>query len=215
MASQSTNTQTCRLLMTALVLLSGGQDSAVCLAWALREFEYVETVGFDYGQRHRVELDCRKEIIRHLCPGTIDHLIKIDLISDSYLTGGTSGTFVPARNIIFFSYAAALAWKLGITDIVGGMCRTDDAGYPDCRKSTIAAMQLTLRLGMDREFILHTPLIDMDKRAIWSLGRYLGISELIEEHTNTCYNGDRRKRHPWGYGCGECQSCLLRSRGYT
>ena len=221
----------------ALVLLSGGQDSATCLAWALDQFATVETVGFDYGQRHEVELVCRKEILRRmpsLKPDWVgrlgeDHaldLAALGEISDSALTrdvaiavaeGGLPNTFVPGRNIVFLTFAAALAYRRGLRHLVGGMCETDYSGYPDCRDDAIKALQVALNLGMDQRFILETPLMWRDKAATWEFAARLGgepLVELIVEHSHTCYLGKREKRHEWGYGCGACPACELRAKGY-
>jgi 7-cyano-7-deazaguanine synthase len=221
----------------ALVLFSGGQDSATCLAWALDRFERVETLGFDYGQRHRVELDCRKGlregIVLHSAVWSDrlgeDHTLRLDAlaeVSDTALTRDVEirmredkllNTFVPGRNLVFLTFAAALAYRRGLRHIVGGMCETDFSGYPDCRDDTIKAMQIVLNLGMERRFVLHTPLMWIDKSATWRLAADLGgdrLVELICDETHTCYMGDRTHRHPWGYGCGECPACELRANGW-
>jgi 7-cyano-7-deazaguanine synthase len=222
----------------ALVLFSGGQDSTVCLAWALERFECVETIGFDYGQRHRVELDVRERVrerMRAMRPQweqglgadhTV-HLAALAALSESALTRdiaiemGESGlptTFVPGRNLVFFCLAGALAYRRGIKHLVAGMCETDYSGYPDCRDDTIKAMQLALNLGMDRRFVIHTPLMWIDKAATFALARRIGGEELVEllvEETHSCYLGDRSHRHEWGYGCGECPACKLRADGYA
>ncbi len=222
---------------SALVLFSGGQDSTVCLAWALKRFARVETIGFDYGQRHAVELEARQavraEIVRQF-PGWgtrlgEDHMLALPTlarISDTALTrdaeitmtdSGLPSTFVPGRNILFFSYAAALAYRRGIADLVGGMCETDYSGYPDCRNETLQSLAHTLTLGMDRDFTIHTPLMWIDKAGTWAMAQELGgdaLVELIVAHTHTCYIGDRSERHGWGYGCGECPACELRARGW-
>lgn len=222
----------------ALVLFSGGQDSTTCLAWALDRFACVETVGFDYGQRHRVELACRKAVregIAALAPRWAerlgeDHTLSLAAlgdVSDTALTRetaietGASGlptTFVPGRNLIFLTFAAALAYGRNLRHIVGGMCETDYSGYPDCRDDTIKAMQLVLNLGMERRFVIHTPLMWIDKAATWRLADELGgeaLVDLIRESTHSCYRGDRVNRHDWGFGCGTCPACVLRARGYT
>src|ERR1700761_833404 len=221
----------------ALVLFSGGQDSATCLAWALERFEKVETIGFDYGQRHRVELDCRLRIrdgMPAINPSWAtrlgeDHMIALDSlgrVSDTALTRdaeirmgeeGLPNTFVPSRNLIFFTFAAAVAFRRGLRHLVGGMCETDYSGYPDCRDNTIKALQVALNLGMDRSFALQTPLMWIDKAETWSLARELGGEPLIEiliDHTHTCYRNERGPRHDWGYGCGNCPACSLRQRGF-
>jgi 7-cyano-7-deazaguanine synthase len=222
---------------TALVLFSGGQDSTVCLAWALERFERVETVGFDYGQRHRIELEMRPRIRAELAKLKAewrarlgeDHLVSLDAIaaiSESALTRevaieiGESGlptTFVPGRNLIFLCFAGAVAYRRGAAHIVAGMCETDYSGYPDCRDETIKAMGRALELGMDRHFELHTPLMWIDKAATFALAHALGgdaLIRLVVEETHSCYLGDRSHRHAWGYGCGECPACKLRSAGW-
>ena len=222
----------------ALVLFSGGQDSATCLAWALDRFTEIETVGFDYGQRHRIELDRRAAIgqkLREEFPAWAprlgsDHTLdlrSLAAVSQSALTGdmevalgaeGLPTTFVPGRNIIFLSFAAALAYRRGIRHIVGGMCETDYSGYPDCRDDTIKALQVALNLGMQRRFVLHTPLMWIDKAQTWRLAHDLGgqrLVDLIVEETHTCYLGDRGTRHAWGYGCGSCPACALRADGHA
>jgi 7-cyano-7-deazaguanine synthase len=221
----------------ALVLFSGGQDSTTCLAWALERFPRVETIGFDYGQRHRVELECRaalREGLRGLKPGWgerlgEDHTVGLSAlgaISDTALTreveitmeeGGLPNTFVPGRNIVFLTLAAALAYRRGLRHIVGGMCETDFSGYPDCRDDTIKALQVALNLGMERRFVLHTPLMWIDKAETWRLAQKLGgeaLVRLIVEDTHTCYRGERGPMHPWGHGCGHCPACELRASGW-
>jgi 7-cyano-7-deazaguanine synthase len=219
----------------ALVLFSGGQDSTTCLAWALARYPHVETVGFAYGQRHAVELDCRAPIratIGPMWPGRLgpDHTIDLAatigglgvtaLTSETTIamTGeGLPNTFVPGRNLLFFTAAAALAYRRGLRRIIGGMCETDYSGYPDCRDDTIKAMQLTLNLGMQRRFVLETPLMWRDKAATWELARTLGgdaLVELIRRETHSCYLGDRSLLHAWGYGCGTCPACDLRANGW-
>ncbi|WP_347262908.1 7-cyano-7-deazaguanine synthase QueC [Nitrobacter sp.] len=222
---------------TALVLFSGGQDSATCLAWALQRFARVETLGFDYGQRHGIELDCRDRLLAGMASLRPDwaekigetHTLAIPTlaeISDTALTrnvaievseGGLPNTFVPGRNLVFLTFAAALAYRRGVTDIVGGMCETDYSGYPDCRDETISALRIALNLGMARQFELHTPLMRLDKGETWSLAHELGgtgLVDLIREHSHTCYLGERGARHTWGYGCGECPACGLRAKGW-
>ncbi len=221
----------------ALVLFSGGQDSTTCLAWALSRFAAVETIGFDYRQRHRVELDCRERIatrLRREFPHWgdrlgEDHLIDLAVlgqVSDTALTrdsaiafaeSGLPNTFVPGRNLLFFTFAAAIGYRRGLKHLVGGMCETDYSGYPDCRDDTLKALQVTLSLGMDHRFVIHTPLMWRDKRATWALARELGgapLVELILEETHSCYNGERTHRHEWGYGCGACPACDLRRNGW-
>ncbi|QLH39405.1 MAG: 7-cyano-7-deazaguanine synthase QueC [Defluviicoccus sp.] len=221
----------------AVVLFSGGQDSTTCLAWALARFAHVETVAVDYRQRHRIELDCRKQVLAELhhlsdrWPGRLGthHLIDLAALSDISETAltraqeiaiGASGlptTFVPGRNILFLALAGAVAWRSGARHIVGGMCETDYSGYPDCRDDTIKAMQLVLNLGMDARFVIHTPLMWIDKAATWRLAADLGgeaLVALIREHTHTCYLGDREHHHDWGWGCGACPACRLRAHGW-
>jgi 7-cyano-7-deazaguanine synthase len=222
---------------TALVLFSGGQDSATCLAWALARFARVETLGFDYGQRHAIELRCREALLEGIKSLRTDwaarlgesHTLKIPTladISDTALTrdvaiafgaDGLPNTFVPGRNLVFLTFAAALAYRRGITHIVGGMCETDYSGYPDCRDETIKALQTALNLGMARHFELHTPLMRLDKAATWALANELGgagLVDLIREKSHTCYLGERGARHDWGFGCGECPACQLRAKGW-
>ena len=219
----------------ALVLFSGGQDSAICLAWALDRFARVETIGFDYGQRHRVELEVRRtflaEMARHPRWGARlgeDHLLRLDAlgaISETSLTrdvaiemdaDGLPNSFVPGRNLVFLTFAAALAFRRGLRHIVTGVCETDCSGYPDCRDDTIKALQVALNLGMERRFVLHTPLMWRDKRATWALAETLGGAALVEAiraGTHSCYLGDRTPRD-WGAGCGTCPACELRARGW-
>jgi 7-cyano-7-deazaguanine synthase len=222
---------------TALVLFSGGQDSATCLAWALERFARVETLGFSYGQRHVVELDSRDRLrdgITALNPDwakrlgeshTLD-IPTLSVISDTALTrdvaiamgeDGLPNTFVPGRNLVFMTFAAALAYRRGIGHIVGGMCETDYSGYPDCRDETIKALQQALSLGMGRSVELLTPLMWLDKAATWALADELGgqgLVDLIREHSHTCYLGERGEQHEWGYGCGACPACDLRAKGW-
>lgn len=222
----------------ALVLFSGGQDSTTCLAWALARFSRVETIGFNYGQRHHIELDCRPSLrqgIAALDPDWAarlgeDHVIDLGAlgaISETALTRDTAiafaadglpNTFVPGRNIVFLTFAAALAYRRSLRRIVGGMCETDFSGYPDCRDDTIKALQVALNLGMDRRFVLDTPLMWIDKAATWALAKETGgqkLVDLIVEDTHTCYLGERGERHEWGYGCGTCPACDLRAKGFS
>jgi 7-cyano-7-deazaguanine synthase len=221
----------------ALVLFSGGQDSATCLAWALERFGRVETVGFDYGQRHRVELDVRPGILdalRHRFPAWAgrladDHMLDLSVlgqVSDTALTrdveiamqdNGLPNTFVPGRNLVFVTFAAALAYRRGLRHLVAGVCETDYSGYPDCRDDTMKAMQLALNLGMETRFVLHTPLMWIDKAETWRLADSLGgaaLVDLIRDETHSCYRGDRSQKHDWGRGCGECPACHLRAEGW-
>jgi 7-cyano-7-deazaguanine synthase len=221
----------------ALVLFSGGQDSTTCLAWALANFGRVETVGFRYGQRHAVELDCRPAIVAELKKrfpawaarlaedrvidlGVIGELGATAMTADIEIRMSDSGlpnTFVPGRNLLFFTAAAALAYRRGIRTLVGGMCETDFSGYPDCRDDTLKALQVALGLGMDTRFTIETPLMWIDKAQTFALAEELGgkpLLDLIAEHTHTCYLG-RRERHDWGPGCGECPACRLRRDGFA
>jgi 7-cyano-7-deazaguanine synthase len=222
----------------ALVLFSGGQDSTVCLAWALERFGRVETVGFDYRQRHGVELEMRPRIRARL-PAVMerwrsrlgdDHVIRIDALaemSETALTrdmaiemsaSGLPSTFVPGRNLIFLSFAGALAYRRGIRHLVAGMCETDFSGYPDCRDDTVKAMQVALTLGLDRRVTIHTPLMWIDKAGTFALAQSIGGEPLIDlllDETHTCYLGDRAHRHDWGFGCGECPACRLRAEGFA
>jgi 7-cyano-7-deazaguanine synthase len=223
---------------SALVLFSGGQDSTVCLAWALARFERVETVGFDYGQRHHAELAARPRILQKLRSDFPDwaprlgddHLLPLDTlkaIGGSALTDavriemgadGLPTTFVPGRNVMFLTAAAALGYRRGIADLVGGMCETDFSGYPDCRDETVQTTAKALSLGLARDVKVHTPLMWIDKAATWRLAEELGgdaLVGLIVEETVTCYEGDRSLRHDWGYGCGKCPACELRAVGYA
>ena len=222
----------------ALVLFSGGQDSTTCLAWALDRFEQVETIGFDYRQRHRVELECRPRIRNELAlrfprwAGRLgeDHLPDLGVlgaISDTALTRDVEttmlanklpSTFVPGRNLLFLTLAACLAYRRGLKHLVGGMCETDYSGYPDCRDDTIKSLQATINLGMESRFVLHTPLMWVDKAQTWKLARELGggaFVDLIIEHTHSCYHGDRSRRHAWGYGCNACPACQIRADGFA
>jgi 7-cyano-7-deazaguanine synthase len=222
---------------TALLLFSGGQDSTTCLAWALQRFARVETLGFAYGQRHAIELECSDRLLGAIRSLRADwaqklgecHVFELPTlaeISETALTrdvaiamgeDGLPNTFVPGRNLLFFTMAAALAYRRGIRHIIGGMCETDYSGYPDCRDQTIRAMQVALNLGMNRPFELHTPLMWLEKAGTWQLAHELGgagLVDLIREHSHTCYLGERGERHEWGYGCGECPACALRARGW-
>lgn len=222
----------------ALVLFSGGQDSTTALAWALDRFDAVETIGFDYGQRHRIEMECR-ETIRTKLPGLsaryaerlgADHVVDLKAlgaISETALTReteiafaetGLPTTFVPGRNLIFLTFAAALAYRRDLKHIVLGVCETDYSGYPDCRDDTIKAMQVALGLGLDRRLVLHTPLMWRDKAQTFALAHAIGgepLLDLVIEDSHSCYLGDRTTRHGWGYGCGHCPACDLRSKGFA
>lgn len=222
----------------AIVLFSGGQDSATCLAWALAHFEHVETVGFDYGQRHRVELT-QREIVReeiskqfpkwapHLGEDTLLDARVLDALGGTAMTremeitmteAGLPSTFVPGRNLLFFTLAGALAYRKGARHIISGVCETDFSGYPDCRNQTVEAMGRALALGMDADFKMDVPLMWLSKAETWGMAEELGghgLVDLILEHTHTCYLGTRETRHPWGYGCGSCPACELRAAGYN
>lgn len=214
----------------ALLLFSGGQDSATCLAWAKDRFGSVSTVGFDYGQVHRVEMDCRKVVLERLNPGGEDHIVDLGLINrlaETALThdveirmneNGLPNTFVPARNILFLTVAAMIAYRRGIEHLVGGMCETDYSGYPDCRDEFVKAQQKALNLGMETTLTIHTPLMRLTKAETWALAHTLGGAELVElirAETHTCYKGVRDELHDWGYGCGACPACELRARGWN
>ncbi len=221
----------------ALVLFSGGQDSTTCLAWALHRYDHVETIGFHYGQRHAVEMQCRTvvfEQMRRRFPHWVerlgaDHVLDLSLlgqVSETALTqereialqeNGLPSTFVPGRNILFLTFAAALAYRRDLAVLVGGMCETDFSGYPDCRDNTIKALQLALSLGLAVPLAIETPLMWLDKAATWRLAQELGgedFVDLIVEHTHTCYLGNRQNRQEWGWGCGSCPACGLRRNGY-
>lgn len=221
----------------ALVLFSGGQDSTTCLAWALERFQHVETIGFDYGQHHKVELECRLTVLSKLLTqfphwgerlGT-DHLLDLHVlgqISDTALTRekafemektGLPNTFVPGRNLLFFNLAAAVAYRRDLQVLVAGVCETDYSGYPDCRDNTIKSQQVTLSLGLDQPLLIETPLMWLNKAETWSMALELGGNEFIElirTDTHTCYLGERHTLNDWGYGCGHCPACLLRAKGY-
>lgn len=221
----------------ALVLFSGGQDSATCLAWALDRYAHVETIGFNYGQRHVVELQCRSAVLErlkaqfpHWAPRLgPDHLLDLSLlgqISDTALTqakviefaaSGLPTTFVPGRNLLFFTFAATVAYRRGLSTLVGGMCETDYSGYPDCRDNTLKALQVAMSLGLEAPMVVETPLMWLDKAATWALAEQLGgalLVELIRAETHTCYLGDHTTLHAWGYGCANCPACDLRRKGY-
>ena len=222
----------------ALVLFSGGQDSTVCLTWALAHYDQVSTVGFDYGQRHNIELECRKTVLKELSDtfsqysGRIGEDIVLDLsvlgqISETSLTrnaeisietSGLPSTFVPGRNLVFLTLASAVAWRRGASTLVGGMCETDYSGYPDCRRQTLDAQETALTLGLDRDMHIATPLMYKTKADTFAMAKALGgepLVELIVEETHTCYLGDRSTRHDWGYGCGTCPACDLREAGWN
>jgi 7-cyano-7-deazaguanine synthase len=224
----------------SLVLFSGGQDSTTCLAWALQRFTRVETVGFDYGQRHAVELAARPRILSQMRSAFsdwtgimgADHVLPLELLAaiggSTLIAGGEQNegalpshglpaTFVPGRNVLFLAAAAALAWRRDIRHLVGGMCETDFSGYPDCRRQTVNAVSHALDLGMDTHFEIHTPLMKIDKAQTWALAERLGGKKLIQliiDETVTCYAGDLSQKHDWGYGCNSCAACELRARGY-
>ena len=221
----------------ALVLFSGGQDSATCLAWALERYARVETVAYDYGQRHAVELQARQVVLRELRAAFPqwtrrlgeDHVLDLRVLAevgDTALTSeraiamredGLPNTFVPGRNLLFLTLAAALGYRRGLDVLVGGMCETDFSGYPDCRDDTIKAQQVALTLGLGSRVTIETPLMWLDKAQTWQLAHSLGgdaLVELIVEHSHTCYLGERGARHGWGYGCGRCPACELRAAGW-
>lgn len=221
----------------ALVLFSGGQDSATCLAWALHHYTHVETIGFHYGQRHAVEIECREVVLKRLREQFPDwstrlgqdHMLDLALlgqISDTALTqdqeiafeaSGLPSTFVPGRNLLFFTFASAIAYRRGLTALIGGMCETDYSGYPDCRDNTLKALQVAMSLGLDAPMVVETPLMWLDKKQTWELAEQLGGTEfvqLVRTETHTCYLGDRTQLHRWGYGCDHCPACELRSKGY-
>jgi len=223
---------------TAGLLFSGGQDSATCLAWALETFDRVETIGFEYGQRHDVEMTCRMDVRRSvqnefpqwaekLGEDHVINLAGLGQISETSLTrdveigfhaNGLPTTFVPGRNLIFLNYAAALGWRRGFTHLVAGMCEADFSGYPDCRKDTLEAQMKAISLGLDRPYSLHTPLMHLSKSGAWTLAKNLGgdrLVEIIRTKTHTCYKGVHDKLHDWGYGCGGCPACELRANGWT
>ena len=222
---------------SALVLFSGGQDSTVCLAWALDRYERVETVGFGYGQRHAIEMVARQDVLARLRRGfpswagrlEADHVLDIatlGMLSETALTrdvaiemtaAGLPSAFVPGRNLIFFTFAAALAYRRGIRTLIGGMCETDYSGYPDCRNDTLQSQAQTLSFGLASAYEILTPLMYIDKAGTWDMAQALGGSvlvDLIEEATHSCYLGDRSQRHAWGYGCAKCPACELRSNGW-
>ena len=221
----------------AVVLFSGGQDSTTCLAWALERYAHVETIGYAYGQRHSVELQCRQTVLNRLRRDFPqwsvklgeDHMLDLSVlgqISDTALTQdkaialqkcGLPNTFVPARNILFFTFASAVAYRRGLEVLVGGMCETDYSGYPDCRDNTLKSLQVAMSLGLEAPMVVETPLMWLDKEATWSLAESLGgdaLIEIIKQDTHTCYMGDRSVQHDWGFGCGDCPACDLRSKGY-
>ncbi|WP_026940951.1 7-cyano-7-deazaguanine synthase QueC [Hellea balneolensis] len=222
----------------ALILFSGGQDSATCLAWALENYDYVETVGFNYEQRHAIEMQCRKVVLENIASafpnwGTKlgkDHIVDLSAlgaISDTSLTRdveitmddeGLPSTFVPGRNLIFLNFAAAVAYRRGITTLIGGMCEADFSGYPDCRKETLDAQMQAISLGMDKAYTLETPLMHLSKSGAWALAEKLGgqlLIDIILEDSHSCYKGTRGVRFDWGYGCGECPACELRAKGWA
>lgn len=221
----------------ALVLFSGGQDSTTCLAWALKHFKQVETVGFDYGQRHTAEITCRKHILETIgqvlayAEGRLgpEHMIDMKVlgqISDCSLTreieiefqkDGVPNSFVPARNLLFFTFASAIAYRRGVSVLVGGMCETDYSGYADCRDNTLKSLQVSLSLGLDRQMVIETPLMWLTKEETWALALELGgeaFVEFVRTQTHTCYMGEHDVLHEWGYGCGKCPACRLREEGW-
>lgn len=224
-------------MRSALVLFSGGQDSTVCLAWALERFDTVHTIGFDYGQRHSIELICRKTILdkipslfpqwaKKLKNDMLIDLKSLSAISETSLTreteikfnaNGLPNTFVPGRNLLFFNYAAALAYRIGAKHLIGGMCETDYSGYPDCRENTLKALEQAINLGMGEAFEIHTPLMWVNKAQTWDMAKAIGgrpLVDLIINETHSCYKGDHTTKHAWGYGCGACPACDLRKAGF-
>lgn len=224
-------------MSSALVLFSGGQDSTVCLAWALERFDTVHTIGFDYGQRHSIELICRKTILdkipslfpqwaKKLKNDTLIDLKSLSAISETSLTreteikfnaNGLPNTFVPGRNLLFFNYAAALAYRIGAKHLIGGMCETDYSGYPDCRENTLKALEQAINLGMGEAFEIHTPLMWVNKAQTWDMAKAIGgqpLVDLIINETHSCYKGDHTTKYAWGYGCGACPACDLRKAGF-
>lgn len=222
----------------ALILFSGGQDSATCLAWALSRYDYVETIGFDYDQRHSIEMQCRMEVLaafkaqfpdwgQKIGEDHIVDLSALGAISETSLTrdteitlseSGLPSTFVPGRNLIFLNFAAAVGYRRGLYDLIAGMCEADFSGYPDCRKETLDATMHSISLGMDRPFTLQTPLMSVSKAGAWDMSNDLGgeaLVELIRTQTHTCYKGDHDALHEWGYGCGACPACELRAKGWA
>jgi 7-cyano-7-deazaguanine synthase len=221
----------------ALVLFSGGQDSATCLAWALSRYDEVETVGFTYGQRHGIEMECREPVregLQAISPEWKaklgrDHLVDLGILAQVSLSAltadlpfdtradGLPSTFVPGRNLLFLTFAAIIAHQRQIKYVVTGVCETDYSGYPDCRDDTVKALQVAINLGMESRLALETPLMWIDKSATWKLAEEFGgraLIDLIIEKTHTCYQGDRSHRHEWGFGCGTCDACRLRSEGW-
>jgi 7-cyano-7-deazaguanine synthase len=222
----------------ALIMFSGGQDSATCLAWACENFEQIETIGFEYEQRHHIEMECRQAVLQKFAEAFPhwgaklgqDHVVDLSAlgqISETALTRdvkitvnetGLPSTFVPGRNLIFLNFAAALGFRRGASVLIGGMCEADFSGYPDCRKDTLDAQMKAISLGMDRAFRLETPLMHVSKAGAWEMAEKLGgpaLVELILEYTHTCYLGTRGARHDWGYGCGDCPACELRAKGWA
>lgn len=221
----------------ALILFSGGQDSATCLAWALERYDYVETVGFDYDQRHSIEMQCRDHVRAQIAkafpkwgaklgPDRIVDLSALGQISETSLTrdieitmseSGLPSTFVPGRNLIFLNFAAAVGYRRGLTTLIAGMCEADFSGYPDCRKETLDTTMQSISLGMGKPFTLETPLMHISKAGAWELAHQLGGQALVDivlEDTHTCYRGERGERHDWGYGCDDCPACDLRAKGW-
>ena len=223
---------------SALVLFSGGQDSTACLGYALDRYERVETIGFDYGQRHGIEMECRQRIrseiarrfpvwAQRLGPDHVIDIASFGAIGGTALTSGAEieilasglpSTFVPGRNLVFFTYAAALGYRRGLHSLIGGMCETDYSGYPDCRDATLRALQETIGLGTETAFTIETPLMWLTKAETWALTEELGgeaLVDLVIEETHTCYKGERGIHHEWGYGCGACPACGLRAKGFA
>jgi len=211
----------------ALVIFSGGQDSTTCLYWARREFDEVEAITFDYGQRHEVELGCAREICARL--GVAQTIIDLSFfgslnqnaLTDASLALKTDGgfqnlptSFVPGRNALFFTVAASYAVPRGFLNLVTGVCQTDYSGYPDCRAEFVRSMEQSLGLALDVKLDIHTPLMLLTKAETFELAKNLDALETVLEMSNTCYEGDRTHRHAWGYGCGVCPACELRAQGW-
>ena len=212
----------------ALVVFSGGQDSTTCLGWAKNRFKYVETITFDYGQKHRVEIAQAGKIASLL--GVKNTLLSLDAftqLNDSALIDGTQdigahhrthtnlpASFVPNRNAIFFTLAHAFAQKQGINHIIIGVNQTDYSGYPDCREPFVKALEVALNLGSEADITFHYPLMHLTKAETFKLSQDEGVLELVLNESHTCYNGDHGHKHAWGYGCGECPACVLRKIGW-
>lgn len=213
---------------SALVLLSGGQDSTTCLFWAKKQFEEVRALGFDYGQKHQVEVE-QARVIADKAEVPYDLMGMDGVLSGSALTEHDKdvsaaherdedlpASFVPGRNALFLSAAASYAYNRGITDLVGGMCQTDYSGYPDCRRAFIDAMETSLSLALDVDIRIHTPLMYLTKAETWKLAADLGddVLEIVRHDSHTDYNGDRSQFNEWGYGKLDNPASKLRAKGY-